>query len=183
MNISVYADYNEYINNYKGEGAMINVDKCWEDAKNEIENSYLELGKKYFEANKDNEKDPFAEQLDVIKTMYEKEKLWHQYKLKQEGKLLCESCGAIITDDSLFCNKCGAKIPEFDFSIILPEGEPEEEPAAEENVAVVAPTPEVAPAPVVIQPVAAPVANICPTCGRELPSYAMFCEDCGTKVK
>ena len=69
------------------------------------------------------------------------------------GKTLCEHCGAIITSDSAFCNKCGGKIEPRDFSAI--GAGPDEHEAMQ---------------------------SLCPTCGSPLVEGAVFCEKCGNRV-
>ena len=125
----------------------------------EIEAAIAGLGQKYYEANKDKTDGAFAEDIATINEASAKLKLWKQYRLKLDNKMLCESCGAELPGDSLFCNKCGSKVEEIDFSSILPK-----EPAKPEA--------------------AAPVmqARHCTGCGRVLLEGARFCEGCGKEV-
>lgn len=74
------------------------------------------LGQMCFEANENDPDSDYAAKVAEIKRCIEKAKLCRQYRLSLEGKALCESCGAVVTADSLFCNMCGAKMARRDFS-------------------------------------------------------------------
>ncbi|MBR0133126.1 MAG: zinc ribbon domain-containing protein [Lachnospiraceae bacterium] len=125
----------------------------YEEAKEATEKALLDLGKKYFEANFDNESAEFFGEISAVKECGQMEKVWYQYRLSLDEKMQCESCGAIITSDSLFCNKCGSKVVPTDFTLI-------------ENYLV----PE------------APKTKTCPSCGKTLVGEAKFCEKCGFKL-
>ena len=131
------------------------ADQSYYKAKEEVMGAYLALGKEYFEANKNNESSDFAEQIVNIKEKQDKEMLWYQYRLSLEEKTLCEHCGAIITSDSAFCNKCGGKIEPRDFSALGVASKQEPAPVQQ---------------------------NICPSCGSPLVEGAAFCEKCGMKL-
>lgn len=122
----------------------------------EVNDAIRALGMKYYNANKDNASAEFAAEVSAIKEAEALEKLWGQYELSLEGKRKCEKCGAIITSDSIFCNKCGVKVEVIDFSAIVPK------PAA---------------------PMAEPKKmRFCTGCGKQLPDDAVFCESCGCKA-
>lgn len=81
--------------------------KAAEDAVNEaIQN----LGRMYFETNQNNTESEFYGQVSNVKECIEKAKLCYLYRLNLEDKTQCDSCGAIITADSAFCEKCGCKL-------------------------------------------------------------------------
>lgn len=120
-----------------------------------VKNAIHELGRAYFDANKDNTEDKFYEQIAHIKKCMDNEILWNQYRLSLEGKVLCENCSAVNPFNSLFCNQCGSGIHAADFSVLGVEMSVKENPV---NTAV------------------------CRACGKPLVSEAVFCEACGTKV-
>ncbi len=134
---------------------IMQADQNYKRAGDAVKASLLALGQQYFDANKDNGNSEFFDQIETVKECMEKEKLWHQYRLGLEGKTQCESCGAIITSDSVFCNKCGGSIKPRDFSAIGITRVPQ---------------------------VAVPVAKNCPACGSPLVDGAAFCEKCGRKL-
>ena len=121
-----------------------------------LNNAFLMLGKTVFEAEKENVDSKYFREIKEIKQCQENESLWTLYKLSLEGKTKCDSCGAIITSDSAFCNKCGAVIPPRDFSSIGIGTQSDSEVSGN--------------------------ANVCPNCGKELQEGAVFCEKCGTKI-
>ena len=123
-------------------------------AEDDVKSALLELGEKYYEANLGKQDAEFWEEILKVKECIDKEELWHQYRLSLEGKTLCEHCGAIITSDSAFCNKCGGSIKPRDFSSIgIKEDSLETDKA-----------------------------KVCPSCGSPLVEDAMFCEKCGMKL-
>ncbi len=141
--------------NNSAPAAISNVERNISDVQNALKEAYIELGKKYYESNKDNVSAEFASQASKIKELIGKEELWQQYSLSIDGKVKCESCGAIITSDSLFCNKCGGSIKPRDFSSLGVASE---------------------------QPVESITVKKCPSCGSPLVEGAMFCEKCGQKL-
>ena len=143
-------------NNKSQDTALTQADEQCLAADSAVNSALRELGKAYFEAYKDNAEVEYAEKVTDIKNSMEKAKLWRQYRLSLEGKTKCEKCGAIITADSIFCNKCGEKIPVWNFSQLG---------VGTVNIG------------------AATSLNTCPTCGRQLPSGASFCEMCGCKIR
>lgn len=135
--------------------AMSQTDNNYQSARETVKEEICSLGKQYFEANKDNTDSEFYNQISIIKECIEKEKLWYQYRLSLEGKLQCDSCKAIITADSAFCNKCGASIKPQDFTLIGI-------PANQQGYI--------------------PSLGVCPSCGSSLVPGAAFCEKCGHKL-
>lgn len=135
--------------------AIIQADQNCKAAEDAVKEAIQFLGKKYFEANQDNKESEFYTQISNVKECIEKEKLWHLYRLSLEDKTQCDNCSAIITADSVFCNKCGTSIKPRDYSIIgLSQIQPNN------NIS----------------------SDVCPSCGNPLVAGAMFCEKCGCKV-
>ena len=85
-------------------------------AKNAINDAMLALGKTVYEAEKEKTDSAFNEEIALVTDRIKKSELWKQYRLTLEGKMRCDACGAIITSDSLFCNKCGTGIEPLDFT-------------------------------------------------------------------
>ena len=115
-----------------------------------------ELGRAVYEAEKDISGSQYRVNIEKIAQSFENEKLWQLYGLSIEGKTLCESCGSVITSDSAFCNKCGATVPQWDFSAIIGDAPMQE---------------------------TATTTGMYPNCGSPLPDGAVFCEKCGTKIE
>lgn len=86
--------------------AKLNLDmKAKEDF---VQKQYMEIGKQYFELHKEDD-EPFFEEMTLIKdTLKEIEQLKSDIA-DLKGQKKCMACGAIIEQDALYCNKCGAK--------------------------------------------------------------------------
>lgn len=134
---------------------IIRADTVCYEANQAVKNAIQELGKAYFEANKNNSESEYFARVKQIQKCMDNEKLCHQYRLSLEGKTQCEKCGAVITSDSAFCNKCGSTMTQWDFSSLTGG---------------------------VFQMGSASNIGLCPTCGKPLAAGAAFCEVCGTKV-
>ena len=135
--------------------AISQADQRCKAAEDAVKEALQSLGKMYFEANQNNTESEFYSQISTVKECMEKEKLWHLYRLSLQDKTQCDSCGAIITADSAFCNKCGSGIKPRDFSVIGIS-----QIQSNNNIS----------------------ANVCPSCGSPLVAGAMFCEKCGNKL-
>lgn len=134
------------------------VENSWMRVKKSMNDAIYELGKAYFEANKDNTASEFAAQIETINKKAKEEYIWHQYRLSLEGQRMCDICKSFITADSAFCNRCGAPVTPIDFSSIL---------GATNNVQVAYNSNQ---------------GQSCPKCGKKLVEGAMFCEACGTRI-
>ena len=86
--------------------AKLNLDvKVKEDF---VEKQYMEIGKQYFDLHKDDE-EPFFEEMKLIQeTLKEIEQLKAEIA-DLKGKKKCSACGAVVEQDAVCCNKCGAK--------------------------------------------------------------------------
>lgn len=75
---------------------------------------YEEIGKKYYEDNKDNLNNDSYQQYfrEIEKIESEKEKI-ESRKLMLQGRRKCQYCQAIVPIESKFCNMCGEKMPEI----------------------------------------------------------------------
>ncbi len=85
-------------------------------ADGEIQEKIFQLGQKYYEENKNKEtgelSQPYASIIDAVKKLEENRKGFFKNKLRLEGQMMCENCGAIIPYGSVFCNQCGKKADE-----------------------------------------------------------------------
>lgn len=86
-----------------------------------IEKMYVELGKVYFEQNKDNVDDKCAEQCNIIKEAVEKIKTLNDEINKIKGNKVCIGCGAVMDADTVFCPKCGTKNVVVEPEVVEPE--------------------------------------------------------------
>lgn len=82
------------------------------DEERQIKNLYMEIGKRYVEANKNN---PSAEYYDLIVGIQDADARIAQYKQQIneiKGVKKCPNCGAELANAAIFCNSCGTKIAE-----------------------------------------------------------------------
>lgn len=81
------------------------------DLEKSISQRYLELGKMYYEAHKE---DDNAEQKELIETINGAFATVRQCKeqiIRLKGTAQCPKCGAEIVGGAAFCSVCGEKIP------------------------------------------------------------------------
>lgn len=118
----------------------------------ELNSAYVSIGKVYFEKLRKNPEPECANAVDIIiKNASRAEQLKAQLNTL-EDKIPCASCGASISRDQKFCDKCGAKVNMPSYS----------EPAEP-----------------VIQP--APSGKVCSECGAPADEDQLFCQQCGKK--
>lgn len=77
-----------------------------------VEKQYAFIGKKYYEAHKDDDVLDFAE-CSVIEEALQSIETMKAQLLELRGAKKCPNCGAEISDGSSFCASCGAKIDDF----------------------------------------------------------------------
>lgn len=87
--------------------------------------------------------------------------------LALKGLKQCPGCGEEISDEVVFCPKCGARMPEA-------EQETEAEAADTAEAASEQPHEEQA---------KSEGANVCPGCGKPVDGDSVYCPNCGAKLK
>ena len=80
---------------------------------------FLEIGKIYYDAHKDDEEKEFKEQMLLIKDVQEVLEELNQQSGQIKGMVKCIACGKEMPMDADFCSKCGTKL-------VKPEPEKEE---------------------------------------------------------
>lgn len=121
-----------------------------------------------------------SEKENAIKEAIEKEeealKALKESESEDESKELTCSCGAIITADTKFCTKCGKKIEHEPIETEVQEAQEVVQEVTEEVAEEVAEE---------IQEISEPVEATIITCecGAKLSNDAVFCTNCGKKVK
>ncbi|MBR6386007.1 MAG: zinc ribbon domain-containing protein [Ruminococcus sp.] len=73
-----------------------------------VKDAFIEIGKKFYEANPDSEE--YAELYQIINDNNAKISGLKDQLAALDDKAACPSCGASIAKDAKFCDKCGAKI-------------------------------------------------------------------------
>lgn len=122
------------------------------DEKRDIERLYCAIGQKYFEGHADDADPALAELVEGVKAANARIAEYNEQLNKLKGVIVCQSCGAEVPANAVFCNMCGERI-------VRPEPEP-------------VPVPVVEPEPV----------TVCYVCGADLEPGAKFCTRCGTPV-
>lgn len=80
----------------------------------ELQQKIFQLGQLYYEKNKD-KIDPQSEYfalMDIINKLEQNRKGFYKNKLRLEGSMMCENCGAVIPYGSMYCNICGKRADE-----------------------------------------------------------------------
>lgn len=81
-------------------------------AKKQIESTYTEIGKKFFELNSDSAPEGFET---FVQTIRDKQELIGQLKEQiraVKGMILCPNCGMEVAAGERFCTNCGSRMPE-----------------------------------------------------------------------
>ena len=77
-----------------------------------IDNLYYQIGKTYFETNRDYPEDNLAGYISaILEAMNTIEQYKEQIK-ETKGVTNCPNCGAEVPYTSSFCNACGTKMPQ-----------------------------------------------------------------------
>lgn len=87
----------------------------------EVNEAYIEIGKKYYEEICAAPSEEFKQYVDVIKNNADALENARNQLMELEDKMNCTNCGAEVSKEQKFCDKCGASIVQV-------------EPAAESTV-------------------------------------------------
>lgn len=82
------------------------------DEEKQMNSLFLQLGRSYYEANKNN---PEADRFDIISSINDAQTRIGFYRdeiRKVKGLKTCPQCGGEVPLNSLFCSFCGSKVPE-----------------------------------------------------------------------
>lgn len=166
-----------------------------------------ELGKAYFEANRDDETSPYAEQMKLIKQSFAKIHEYNNEVKKLKGVRQCEQCGAEISASAIFCTLCGAKQTqappnnqgqtytqappnnqEQTYTQAPPNNQQQtynQTPLNEQQQAYTqdASTDQMQAQSYYRQSQPEIVQNVCPNCGKAVSEGTSFCTSCGTAIK
>lgn len=108
------------LNTKKAPTEMDRVMENIAQVENELQQRIFQLGQMYYEDNKNSNslEEKYFAQVDLINKLSMNRKGFYKNKLRLEGQMLCEKCGAIIPYGSMFCNICGGKLDEKQESVI-----------------------------------------------------------------
>lgn len=77
----------------------------------DIEDLQFELGRAYYEENKDNPVGPYAEYIAQIRSCEAEIRSCNEKLLAKKGMFYCPQCDAVVDASDEFCSKCGARVP------------------------------------------------------------------------
>lgn len=183
-------------------GATINQTKSISDisklkaqqktAEKNLTGYYCQLGKAYYE-NSGNKCDYiYSELVSVIDK--EREKLSSVIKKIDciNGVRRCKSCKAKVSADSIFCNICGARLEDAPVPVEEPDEKTPIEAVTEDStndIIIEETDAEAVKDEITGEPEAAAAEEsaedkrLCLKCGAEVPDWASFCTNCGTKYE
>lgn len=81
------------------------------DEEKQINNLYLQIGKCYFEANKDNAAADYNDLMTGIKDALVRIDKYKEQIRNVKGVRTCSNCGAEVANNAVFCNSCGTQMP------------------------------------------------------------------------
>lgn len=91
---------------------MSSLNNIIRNEESRIDFQYKEIGKKYFEKYGDSPEEGFREAFEQINECRQKIEQTQAEITKLKTRFNCPNCGAPFKHDSLFCAKCGTKLPE-----------------------------------------------------------------------
>lgn len=174
---------------------------------NEIRGRIYQLGEMYYQANKAKDRGEVDEQyyaiIDLVNKLEQNRRGYYKNKLRLEGQMMCEHCGAVIPYGSMFCNVCGQRadgqaaapmgaqtgaVPPMGTPVPTapPMGAPAGAvpPMGEDTTSAIPPVGmDTASAIPSVGAEAAPTVRKCSQCGAVLEEGSLFCESCGAKVQ
>ncbi len=89
-----------------------------------IQNLYFEMGKMFYEDNKEKEDTPYQEKCQQIKEAYGEIDRLKTAIQNLKGIQVCPKCGAELKGDAVFCSMCGEKV-NVDPEVVVEEEEEE----------------------------------------------------------
>ena len=117
----------------------------------EINNIFATVGKKLYTDDPANKE--FSKVFEAVREKQVEIEELNTQLTALEDKIQCTKCGEMISKDSRFCDKCGAKV-----EVPAPEPSPEPETVVAEEV------------------------KICRNCGAELIEAGKYCDKCGARL-
>ncbi len=147
----------DFLNKTKEPTEMERVDANIAQVQAEIQQRLLQLGQMYYEEHKNDENTGDKQWIivDTISKLEHNRIGFQKNKLRLQGQMMCENCGAIIPYGSIFCNACGKKADEKQ------EGGEASVPGGVE----------------------APAGRRCAVCGAAMEEDSVFCTSCGAKAE
>ena len=86
------------------------------DIDRQLEKAFAELGRAYFEANRNTPAPEYADAFTKIKDLLAQNEFYKAETRRERGLVLCPKCGAEVAMGVAFCNSCGASMPPVDMT-------------------------------------------------------------------
>lgn len=107
----------KFLNNTKTPAIPTEMDRVMENiaqVEGELQQRIFQLGQMYYEDNKNSSEieEKYFAMVDLINKLELNRKGFYKNKLRLEGQMMCENCGAVIPYGSMYCNICGKKADE-----------------------------------------------------------------------
>lgn len=103
----------KFFNGTKEPTEMDRVMENINQTENEIRGRIYQLGEMFYQANKEKDQGEVDEQyyavIDLVNKLEQNRRGYYKNKLRLEGQMMCEHCGAVIPYGSMFCNVCGQR--------------------------------------------------------------------------
>ncbi len=200
----------KFFNGTKEPTEMDRVMENINQTENEIRGRIYQLGEMFYQANKEKDQGEVDEQyyavIDLVNKLEQNRRGYYKNKLRLEGQMMCEHCGAVIPYGSMFCNVCGqradgqagagvAPVGAVQTAAVSPMGTPAPTvpPVGAQTTSAIPPvgaqtTSAIPPVGTqttsAIPPVeTATTIHKCSQCGAVLEEGSLFCESCGAKVQ
>ncbi len=141
---------------------IVKLDEKIIQEKAEIKENFTEIGKLYYELYKNDSHEKLVPLCNVVDESYRIIGLCEKQVLLLQGVQLCQNCKAHISLDSLFCNKCGAKVESEETLNDNAKSNNSNVKTSDKEVKKV---------------------NVkCRECGSDMPGDTVFCTNCGAKI-
>lgn len=103
---------------------MSSLNNIIRNEESRIDFQYREIGRKYFEKYGDDPDEEFKEAFEQIHECRQKIEQTQEEITKLKSRFNCPNCGAPFKHGSIYCSKCGTKLPEIEESPKndIPEG-------------------------------------------------------------
>ena len=103
---------------------MSSLNNIIRNEESRIDFQYREIGRKYFEKYGDDPAEEFKEAFEQIHECRQKIEQTQEEITKLKSRFNCPNCGAPFKHGSIYCSKCGTKLPEIEENTKndIPEG-------------------------------------------------------------
>ena len=104
----------DFLNIKKEPTEMERVTENIVQVEGEIQQKIYQLGQLYYEEHKadETEDSQYYRLVNAISKLELNRMGFYKNKLRLQGQMMCENCGAVIPDGSVFCSSCGKRADE-----------------------------------------------------------------------